>query len=887
MQTTPPTLLALLVALAPLSAQAQPEPDAKPTIVPPKLTKFVEAEVPKEATEGLDEATKVEVKLALTISAEGRVTDVEVVDSGGPLFDYAALTAAAAFEFQPATVDGTPTAVQVPYTYVFEIEAKAPPPPPPPPAPPPAIVKTGSVEGRLRIRGERAPVRAETLLLIEQDVDEPRILQAISGEDGAFRIDEVPVGRWELSVEGGYERWSRTLRVEEGEVASVGLVYLQPKPVSPYGTVVVGEREKEAASRVSLSEAEIRTVPGTFGEPSRVVATLPGVARTPFGLPFYSVRGANLNQTGLLIDGFEVPLMYHLGAGPEVIHPELIGGVDFYPGGYPARYGRFAAGLIDLQTKDAPNDRWHLIVDVDLLKASVYFSIPFDEGRGVVTLAFRRSYYDLILPLFTDNTLVAYWDYQGRVSYQLSEASKLTVFLFGSQDDVESGPEDDEESIEDQEQSQLFSIMFHRLMVRLDHRIDGRSSLQWDTLLTFNSTVVESINPGSVDLLLDTGTFIGSMRLEYRHQLLEDKKKKTGLQLMAGLDLSAFYIDASVTAPGLDPIGEFPKPAADPVEFEDDIQLDQFVGALYAGLKWELGAGVVLLPSLRGDWFTYNSAHHFTLDPRLTVRYTPEGLDEALTVKAHVGLYHQAPQLQEIDERYGNPELPPLTAMQVALGTELRLDGGWEFDLTGFYNDMWDLPRPSDGAEVDLAAQEVTSENYVASGLGRSYGLELLLRKRVGDFAHGWLSYTLSRSERRDTQPEEDEGWEPFDLDQTHVLNLAWTFQLPYDWSIGVRFRLATGSPSARVVGAVYDADEDDFDPIVDGTERLPTYHQLDVRIDKLWRFDTWMFQVYVDVQNVYDADNSEGWDYQYDFRRRAQVEGIPILPTLGFRGMF
>ncbi len=114
--------------------------------------------------------------------------------------------------------------------------------------------------------------------------------------------------------------------------------------------MVRARRLAGAATTMTLRAEELTTVPGTFGEPTRVVASLPGVARTPFGLGFFVVRGASFENTGFFIDGFPVPVLYHFGAGPSVIASRLVGQLDFYPGGYPVAYGRFSAGLISVRT---------------------------------------------------------------------------------------------------------------------------------------------------------------------------------------------------------------------------------------------------------------------------------------------------------------------------------------------------------------------------------------------------------------------------------------------------------------------------------------------------------------------------------------------------------
>ena len=68
-------------------------------------------------------------------------------------------------------------------------------------------------------------------------------------------------------------------------------------------------------------------------------------------------------------------------------------------------------------------------------------------------------------------------------------------------------------------------------------------------------------------------------------------------------------------------------------------------------------------------------------------------------------------------------------------------------------------------------------------------------------------------------------------------------------------------------------------------SDRLPMFHQLDVRIDKKWRIrNTIDFAVYIDVQNIYNHSNVEGYMYSYDYSQKVYFTGLPILPSLGIR---
>src|SRR5687767_15318294 len=104
--------------------------------------------------------------------------------------------------------------------------------------------------------------------------------------------------------------------------------------------VVRGQRTSPSStSSDTLARAEVRQLPGAFGDPFRAVEALPGVTPIVSGLPYFYVRGAPPGNIGYYLDGVRVPYLFHAAAGPSVIHPGLVERVDLYSGGYPARFG--------------------------------------------------------------------------------------------------------------------------------------------------------------------------------------------------------------------------------------------------------------------------------------------------------------------------------------------------------------------------------------------------------------------------------------------------------------------------------------------------------------------------------------------------------------------
>jgi outer membrane receptor protein involved in Fe transport len=169
------------------------------------------------------------------------------------------------------------------------------------------------------------------------------------------------------------------------------------------------------------------------------------------------------------------------------------------------------------------------------------------------------------------------------------------------------------------------------------------------------------------------------------------------------------------------------------------------------------------------------------------------------------------------------------------------------------------------------------------AGEGRIYGLETSARLAPGGRLSGFLSYTLSRSERNDHGME----WRLFDFDQTHILSAAAMLALRGGWILGSTVRVISGSPRTPVVDSVYDANRDVYRPLYGAvnSERNPPFFQLDLRLEKKWTAGWGDVTAYLDVQNATNARHVEGETWNYDYTRSGRVYGLPILPSVGLRG--
>ena len=164
-----------------------------------------------------------------------------------------------------------------------------------------------------------------------------------------------------------------------------------------------------------------------------------------------------------------------------------------------------------------------------------------------------------------------------------------------------------------------------------------------------------------------------------------------------------------------------------------------------------------------------------------------------------------------------------------------------------------------------------------------------MLRQAPVNNFFGWVSYTLSKSERNDTPADED-AWYPFDYDQTHILVVLGGYRFPRDIGVSAKMQYVTGNPYTPYSGGVYDIDQDSYTAYQTGSwngERQPDYFAIDARVDKLFTFKRWQLELYMDLLNVMKGENPEDIQYNYDYTESAWVTGLPFVPSPGFNAQF
>jgi len=646
----------------------------------------------------------------------------------------------------------------------------------------------------------------------------------------------------------------------------------------PATEVLIRGARREPSRSVTLSRAEVRQIPGTFGDPFRAIEVMPGVTPIVSGLPFFFIRGAPPGDVGYFLDGIRVPLLFHVGFGPAVVHPGLIERVDLYPGGYPARFGRLSGGIVSGEVT-APAPKLHGEYSARLFDAGALVEAPFAGDRGTVMLGGRYSYTAALLTLLASGVVLDYWDYQARATYDVTPADRVGVFAFGSYDYL--GQLTSDQTLT------LFGAEFHRVDLRYDHRLDEGGNVRL------------AVTGGIDRTRLPNDSFLRDRLIGVRSEI--EYRVSPAVLVRAGADTAIDSYDIQLPNMQL-------SSSASAANTLFPTRTD-FGAGVRADAVLRVEPGFEITPGLRIDYFGSQGVAAVAVDPRLATKLE---LSKQARLLSAMGVAHQPPAFVVPIPGFqpGGLHGGLQRALQESLGLEFDVDDATTATATLFHNAFFNMSDPlsyqpmqpngcipgslpgdfvfgdrSGGANANCPSPIRTAGTLGRDGggagvatavtaletrtIGTAYGFEIFAKRKLTARLGGLLSYTFSRSIR-------SVGRNSFvaDFDRTHVLNAAVAYNLGRNWRAGTRVVFYTGLPKAP-------------NP-TDSSTRLPPFFRIDARLEKRWQLGqtTWI-SVVAEWMNATLSKEAIGTNCTLNGGCQSQTVGPITIPSLGVEGGF
>ncbi|CAN5694403.1 TonB-dependent receptor plug domain-containing protein [soil metagenome] len=713
----------------------------------------------------------------------------------------------------------------------------------PDPAPAPTITASGRVIDALG-----KPVRGATIEI------EGGGAKTTSDKQGRYTIT-APLG---ATVVINADKRGIALGSVNGETLDDVVVLSE---LSNENIEIGGETPIAATGAATLDREEIQRLPGAGGDVVRTLSAMPGVVNTqvPLGYNGIVIRGSSPQDSKVLVDDFEIPILFHALAFRAIVPAETIDTLTFVPGGFAVDYGRSSSGIVLLTTRGG-SDKRTTAAEVSLIDGGLVAQGPIDDKTKYM-IALRRSVIDFIVPLVIPSsvdlsltTVPQYWDEQFKIDHEMSSAWKLSISSIGTDDRFELFTTKDEDA-----GAKRFYARTRFL------RLTGAANYhegEWSAKVALSSLIQEI----QAKIGLYQGADIVTSTVTPRASVTRSMAKAWGLKDVvwtAGGEAQVGYSNVDLAIPIERREGE-PYPAYDPKDttshFTGSVWFPDY--AAWTSLEASFDPRIRLTGGLRVDYF--GRPHELALEPRSEIQIK---LDPTLTARLGAGAYRRPPEFQS---EFLQKSVQSERSDQYTMGLEYNPILGVKIQGSLYYtNRSFLITHEADG----------TLGN---NGRGTSKGAELLAIVTNGIW-FGWFGYSYSNSERVDAP-----GAAPrlFDYDQPHSLNVALSHKQGR-WQLGGRFSLYSGLPLTPIIGSELDSDRNLHLPVSGpvNSDRAPLHHQLDLRVDYNFTWGPAAMTAYLDLQNVYLDRSVVTYFYGYDYSQRSGFESLPLIPSLGLRG--
>lgn len=713
----------------------------------------------------------------------------------------------------------------------------------------------------------------------------------------------------------GYEPELLSLKLQKDTLITVEL-----RPAGLLKEVVIeGERsdpiqESTQMGAINIPLREIKNLPALMGEVDifKVIQLLPGVQSGSEGTSGLYVRGGSPDQNLILLDGVPVYNASHLFGFFSVFNDGAINNVELIKGGFPARYGGRLSSVIDISMKEGNMKEFKGEGSIGLIASKITLEGPIKKDKTSFLFSGRRTYLDMIArPIIRKSTGgnedVGYffYDLNAKVNHIFDKKNRLYLSYYGGQDVAYSKYKNTwnrTDGVNVSEEEAGLGWGNNIAAVRWNHIFNQRLFANFTSTFTqykfrifsdYESSFIPSQGGERQQEFYSSDYFSG----------IRDVAVKADFDFIPNpahyIRWGGMWINHRFT-PGVFASKENQRPEVR----EGGTPSDSQEMSLYMEDDFSIGDRFKFNVGVHFSGFLADVKTYTSLQPRFTARYL---LDPNSSIKVS---YVQMAQFIHLLTNAGlglptdlwvpsTDRIGPQESWQVAAGYFRKLGYGLELSVEGYYKDMQGVIEYQDGASFLNTSSDW--QDKVSSGEGRSYGLEVLLQKKIGKTT-GWIGYTLSKTERRFDDINFGD-WFPFRYDRRHDISVTAVHQLSERIDLSGTWVFGTGNfitvPTQRYQHA--------SSVIVDGFTRfgglyvdyfesrnnfqMRSYHRMDLGInfhkEKKWGKRTWNVSIY----NVYSRLNPFFMDisYNYDLQRNQlrQFSLFPIVPSASYRFTF
>mgnify|MGYP006278128859 CR=1 FL=1 len=695
---------------------------------------------------------------------------------------------------------------------------------------------------------------------------------------GRFVIRDLPVGSYTLRVTYiGYKPVIKTDVIIKSDRSTNLELKLQPTPLESEALRVsagyFSALKNEPVGVARFSGEEIRRAPGSGGDVSRILMSLPSVAVINDQSNALIVRGGNPMENSFYIDNIEIPNINHFpdlasSGGPiGMVSVDFIRDVKFHTGGFPVKYGDRLSSVMDISFREGSREGFEGQLDLNFAGFGGAAEGPLPKEKGSFMISAHRSYLDFVVKHFHVGSTVAprYGDYQGKIVYDMSSQHRISLIGLHGDDHNAPGRE----------------VALKNQMLRYGRQdiYQGTTGLNWRALWNrhgYSKTSISYTVQRFNEKWYETNTGDFSFRNhtdEEAIKLRNVNRLRLGPRWVGEFGMEADFLMAkydNLYSATTDPVGN-PVP-----EIRVSSNKTAETLGLYTSLLWRPTVWLNTTLGLRADYFSRNES--FRLSPRIGVSFQ---FTEGFSVNGSLGLFRQQAPLLLLAQNPDNSSLYGLKAVHYIVGLEQLLAWDTRVTLELYHKDYQGFPMDPDQPGTFIIDQESFThyDNLSDKGLAFSRGVELMIQKKLARNFYGIAGLSLFRSKYRGL----DAVWRPRKYDNRVLVSIDGGYKPGKNWEFSVRWMYAGGSPYTPLdIQKSREQHRAIRREVAINQMRFPAYHSLNLRADRRFHFSHQNIVVYLSVWNAYDRKNVATYYWNEQEEKRDVIHQWRILPIFG-----
>jgi hypothetical protein len=670
----------------------------------------------------------------------------------------------------------------------------------------------------------------------------------------------------------GYKNYRIAFSLENDTTVNV---LLQPDTYSLKEVVIEDKKRLFESSRMSttiMPMSTIKQIPMLLGEIDilKSLQSLPGVQAGTEGTSGLYIRGGGPDQNLILLDGVPVYNPDHLFGFVSVFNSDAIKSVSLITGGFPAQYGGRLSSVVDIRMKEGNNKEFHCEGTMGLISSKITLEGPLKKNKTSYLISARRSWLDLFTRTILKSREMPYYyfyDLTAKINHIFSNRSRLFLSIYSGKDHI-SSINTTSTFMNGSTKNIIKQNMYYgwgnltaalRWNYIFNNRLFSNTSISFSNYDYFDNKLINTTrlnqSTGVSENDIYKSSFSSGIK-DIASKIDFDYQPFTGHNIKFGIGgiyhIFTPYANISLINSGNDSTqsetDRFKQIAFEPSAYiEDEITL---------GSRLKIDAG------LRLTAFIVRNKKYSSIEPRLSGRYLftdKWALKFAYSrMKQYIHLLTSSRITFPTDLWVPTTDkVNPQLSDQIALGSVYNYSDNFEFSIETYFKSMKELIEYSEGSSfLETGTWESKIEK---GGIGRAYGLEFMLKKSAGNTT-GWISYTLSKTERKFNNINAG-NWFPYKYDRRHDVNIMINHRFNDKIDAGLTWTYTSGCLFTLITG-VYDSyliygDNRNIQYFENRNNyRSPSYHRLDLGLNfhkqKKSYYRTWSISVY----NAYNRKN-------------------------------